>query len=58
MMVEKRIDSLIPMDVEFETKSCSFPLWGELDLLNYCNRCIVLYNILLCLFCHNRKSGT
>ena len=35
MMVEKRIGSLIRMDVESETKSCSSLLWDELDLLNY-----------------------
>lgn len=48
MTVGKRNDSLIPVVVEFETKSYSSLLWDELDLLNYCNRCIVLYNILLC----------
>ena len=41
MMVEKRIGSLIRMDVESETKSCSSLLWDELDLLNYA--IVVLY---------------
>ena len=55
MMVEKRVVSLILMDVEFETKNCLSLLCDEQNLLNYCNRCIVLYNISFCLFSHYSK---